>query len=278
MKSIVTSITLFVLFFLCLSSANAQFLNYEDAVKLKNSHVILGLTDNEEVNEIFRNAVKNFWTLTEIKEELPVKDAIAKIKDDKSVTVIMLGRDVTTNWSDLGNGWQSITSASGLYIGLNTKGNKGANLMQHTSGWSEVQLLFGLTTIQDAISSIIDNNLSGMAKVKDVYDKRSPNLKNYTLLIDKSTMDSKLTESIIKENYSHPFQIVSHEEWEEAIFERKEGFAYINIIPVPVGDQIAHLGYVIACSELEAFMYFRTKEDELTSKDVASIMKETVVK
>ena len=260
-------------------SVNGQFLNNEEAKNLKKSHVILGLTDNEDVNEIFRNAVKEFWTLTEIQEEMPVKEAISKVKSDGSVTVIMLGSDVSKRSSDMGNGWTGITKASSLYIGLNTKGHSNANLMQHTRGWSEEQLVFGLTTLQDAIEAIITHNLSGMAKVKDVYDERSPSLKNFTLLIDKSTMDPKLTEAIIAENYTHPFELVSHEDWVKAIMDKQEGSAYINIIPVPVGDKIAYLGYVISCNELEAFMYFRShKNGALSSKSMAEIMKATTVK
>ncbi len=259
-------------------SATGQFLSNEEAKNLKKSHVILGLTDSEDVNEIFRNAVKEFWTLTEISEELPVKEAIDKVKDDGSVTVIMLGTDVSKRSSDMGNGWSGITKASSLYIGLNTKGHTNANLIQHTRGWSEEQLIFGLTTIQDAIEAIISHDLSGMAKVKDVYAKRAPSLKKLTLLIDKSSMNSKLTEAIIAENYTYPFEVVSHEDWVKAIMDKQEGSAYINIVPVPVGDKIAYVGYVISCEELEGYMYFRNKNGELSNKSMAEIMKATAVK
>lgn len=266
MKIYIKSITLLVVASLFSLTSFSQFLNLEDAKKIKKSHVILALTDSESINDELRKMVKEFWTLTEIAEELPLAKAVEKIKPDGSVTIIMLGRDKSTNWSDEGNGWETKRSASSPYIGINTKSKKEANLQQHIQGFNSAQFAFGLSSIQDMINTMIDGNLASNAKVMAVYKKRANIIKQTTLLIDESSLGKKTTNEVIKSAYPNKYSIVSHEEWVEAITSKKEGYCYINSVPVPVGDQIVYMTYVLTTDKNQTLGIFRSTGGTETTK------------
>lgn len=271
MKIYIKPIALFVIASLFSLTSFSQFLNLEDAKKIKKSHVILALTDSEEINDRLRQMVAEFWTLTEIAEELPLSKAIEKIKPDGSVTIIMLGRDVSSNWSDQGNGWSTLNKASSPYIGINTKSKKEANLQQHIFGLSSEQFAFGLSSIQDMVNTMVDNNLASNAKVMPVYKQRSSILKQCTLLIDEKTLDKKTTDAVIKAAYPHKYLVVSHEEWVDAIVTKNEGYCYVNSVPVPVGDQIAYISYVVSTDKTQTIGVFRNGGTELSKKALGNI-------
>ncbi len=258
--------------FISVFSVSSQFLNLADAKKIKSSKVIMGLTDNEEVNTIFRAALASHWSITKIDEELPLKEAILKIKKDGSVTVIMLGVDVTKKSNDVGGGWTNYTRASAVYIGINTNGSQNANLIQQLPSWTDDQLAFGLTSLQDMIATIIDNNLASNMKVKEEYQKRAPSLKANTLILDKTLLESGLTEATIKTLYPHPFSIVSHEDWVAAIVDKTEKISYINTIPVPVGDVIAYISYVVDAGTQQTQAFYRVKDATVTKKTFKEIL------
>jgi hypothetical protein len=252
--------------------SNAQFLNLAEAKKIKASKVILALTDSEEVNEAFRNAVINFWTLTKISEELPAREAIAKLKSDGSVTVLMLGKDVSKKWTDNNNGWTTVTSASGIYIGLNTKGDKNANLMQYIPEWSEAQLAFGLSSIEDMVGSMIDNKVETNFKLKDIYAERGNEIKGLTLLINEKFLDGMNAESIRKV-YPHKFEIMTDSKWKKIVLSKTEGYCYLNSAPVPVGDGMRYVSYVMSTTESKTFAVFLNGPRETSKKTFSSIVK-----
>lgn len=272
MKILKTTILSLAFILFAVINTNAQFLNLAEAKKIKSSKVILALTDNEEVNEAFRNAVANFWTLTEISEELPTLEAIKKVKSDGSVTVLMLGKDVTKRWTDNGNGWETATTATGLYIGLNTKGEKNANLIQHIPEWNEEQLAFGLSSIEDMVASMIDKKVETNFKLKDIYATRGKEIKNYTLLVNKDFAGG-MTEDEIKKVYPHKFELVSNEEWKKAVLEKTEGYCYLNSAPVPVGDEIRYVSYIMSTTEAKTYAVFLNGVRATSKKTFTQIVK-----
>lgn len=254
-------------------NVNAQFLKLEDAKKIKASKVIMALTDDESVNEAFRKAISSFWTLTEIAEELPTTEAIKQVKGDGKVTVLMLGKDVTKNYTDNADGWTTVKSASGLYIGLNTKGEKNANLMQHIPEWSEEQLAFGLQSIQDMVGSMIDNKVESNFKLKDIYAARGSEIKNYTLLVNSAFLDDNMGAEAIKKVYPFDFKIVSNEEFKTAILEKRENVCYLNSAPVPVGEGIRFVSYVMSTTEPKTYAVFLNGARSTSKKTFTSIVK-----
>lgn len=273
MKNVQTTFLVLFTVLLTMFQSNAQFLNLDEAKKIKSSQVIIGLTDNEEVNEAFRKAVKNFWTLTEIAEELPSEEAIKKVKKDGSVTVLMLGVDVSQRREDDGTFWGKVTEASGLYIGVNTKGEDNANLMQHIPDWSEAQLAFGLSSIEDMISSMIEGKVETNMKLRDTYAARGPEIKKLKLLINADFLDKGMDEATIKSLYPYPFSIVSGKEWSEAILEKREDVCYLNSAPVPVGDAIRFVSYVMSTTEAKTFAVFLNGVRSTSKKTFSALLK-----
>lgn len=273
MKNLKATISLLFMVLFTSMNVNAQFLNLDEAKKIKASKVILAMTDDEAVNEALRKAIASFWTLTEIAEELPTAEAIKKIKEDGSVTVIMLGKDISKNYTDMGNGWSAVTSATGIYIGLNTKGQNNANLMQHLPEWSQEQLAFGLQSMQDMVGSMIDNKVETNFKLKDIYAARGPEIKNLTLLINSAFLEGNMPAEDIKKIYPYKFEVVSNEEFAAAILEKREDVCYLNSAPVPVGDGIRFVSYVMSTTEAKTYAAFLNGARATSKKTFSAIVK-----
>lgn len=236
-------------------NSNAQFLSNENAKKLKKSKVIIGTTADSTTNAWLVEAVESTWTLTEISEILPLEEALQKKMTGGNITVIQLGVDVTHRTTH-SNGWEIETESQGGYIGLNTKGYPEADLMQHLSYNSKAQFVFGISSLQDAVSTIIDDNLKGMSKVRGSYNSRTLDTKNTTLYVCDAFIKEGIEVEDIKASYGGDVELVSPEEFENVILEKKENCAYLNFVTVPVGDQTRSVAYLLDSDNQQTFKIF----------------------
>jgi len=245
-----------IFFILSLShNVNSQFLNNENAVKLKKSKIIVGLTNDSTTNAWLLQAVKSSWTISEDYETLPIKEAIKKLKAEGNITIIQLGVDVTHRTEEF-NGWEIEIESRGGYIGLNTKGYDEADLMQHLSYNSRAQFVFGLSSLQDAVNTIVEENLSGMSKVREVYASRKKDLKGKTLYICENFVSKDVTVSDIKTAYSGDVELVSIEKFENIILNKKENAVCLNFVTVPVGDTKRSVAYFFGCDNQQTYDIF----------------------
>lgn len=269
MKNRLLSLSVFIFGF-C-NVANAQFLKNEDAHKLKKSKVIIGLTSDSTMNQALLDAVGIAWTLTPIYDTMPLKEALEKQKKEGGITVIQLGVDVTSRTSSNG-AFVVKTKSSGGYIGLNTKGGKQADLMQHLSYDSPAQFVFGLSSLQDAVNTIIDENLSGMIKVQGVYQTRKSKLKGKTLFICKDFVFDGITLKDIKAAYQGEVELLEADEFEKIIPEKETNGVYLNFVSVPVGDTFGFVAYVMGCDDQKTYNLFRNgKSNGLTKTTLKNL-------
>ncbi len=262
---------LFIFFFNHFS--NAQFLNNEDAKKLKQSHFIVGLTNNDSLNEHLLKAVENSFILSDEYETLPIKDAIEKLKTNENITIIQIGTDYTSNTTQHDQ-WETVSKSSGLYIGFNTKGKKNANLMQYLNSFSEAQFIFGLTLLQDYVNLIVEENLKGMSKVRGAISDRNPELEKKTLYINQELLNKKTTIDDVKASFKGKVKKVSQEEFDKMIIEGEEDAIYIEIVRVPVGDTHAYLAYLISSDQRICYDLFSNgKKRILSNKTLSKLSK-----
>ena len=266
-------LTLFVFTFGICQFSQAQFLKNEEAHKLKKSKVIIGLTSDSTLNQALLEAVGIAWTLTPIHDTLPLKDALEKQKKEGGITVIQLGVDVTSRTTTQGR-MEIKTKSAGGYIGLNTKGGKQADLIQHLSYNSPAQFVFGLASLQDAVNTIIDENLSGMMKVQGAYGARKSKLKGKTLYICKDFVSDGITLNDIKSAYQGNVELLDVDDFEKVILEKENNGVYLNFVSVPVGDTYGFVAYIMGCDDHKTYNLFRNgKSNSLTKstlKDLGS--------
>jgi len=100
---------------------------------------------------------------------------------------------------------------------------------------------------------MIDQNLKGGMKAISTLRQQGSGLKDKTLLLPKSWLDSKLTEEQIKKNYTANFKIVSHQDWKNAIIEGQKDAAYVILVPVPVGGNYIYQHHIFDAETKKKF-------------------------
>lgn len=93
---------------------------------------------------------------------------------------------------------------------------------------------FAISNMNSAIKVMDDKRLK---KAQDLYDEfaaKSTVLKHKTLLIPDCFLSEGFTADDVKRIYKHPVQIVSEEDWGNAIISKNPLYAYVMIIQNPV--------------------------------------------
>ncbi|MEO1653771.1 MAG: hypothetical protein AAFU64_09510, partial [Bacteroidota bacterium] len=63
----------------------------------------------------------------------------------------------------------------------------------------------------------------------------------------------------IKELYNFPVEVVNYETWKEAILKKKEGIAYVVVVPVPLGGKYVYLHYLMDAQTGKVFAIVKPK-------------------
>ncbi|NQY29861.1 MAG: hypothetical protein HRT69_10355 [Flavobacteriaceae bacterium] len=238
MNKILLQIIAFVLFS---TSVFAQIPKLDHIKNLKESKIIIGLSHNENLNINLTKMVNQYWNLCQIDGALPYKEAIQKAKNDDNTFVIfvstMTSRGLKHNFDE---NWDFRLISSGKFVGLSNGSKKPLMRSYIPSSESLIpseSIAHGINFMQTIITSMIEEQ-KGAMKVIGLYKKEAKELANKTLYIPKVWLHKKLTPEIITKEYgSTNYKLVSYEEWKDAILNKKDGIAYVILIPVPIAGQ-----------------------------------------
>jgi len=274
MNKILLQLIAFILFS---TNVFAQIPKLEHIKNLKESKVIIGLSDNDELNGELKKMVNNHWTLCQIDSSLPFKEAQEKAKQDDNLYVIYVstmtsrslkhqaagtgvGADMSNYYPD--SKWDFRLVSASKFVGL-SNGNRKPLMRSYipdSNGYIPAEsIAHGINFMQTLFTSMIEEQ-KGAMKVIGLYKKEAKELANKTLYIPKVWLHKKLTAEIITKEYgSTNYKLVSYEEWKDAILNKQEGIAYVILIPVPLGGQYVFQHHIFDSATKQLYAISQSK-------------------
>lgn len=243
----------FFLFVLAISIgfyANSQTMKQKELLEIKTSKTIVGLTDDDKVNEYLKNAIKEYWSFNEVVEYLPLKEAKKKAKENDNLVVMSIGTDWSTSSKHGNGGYQYRTVSSSRYIGI-SRGKGYSIIFQNFPEFKDKNITpevldFAVSSLQYLCETMDEHKLKTNWKYKEPYKEHSKELQKKTLYLPEHWIDQKnITKEKLKELYNYPVEIVSYEKWAEAITSKEKGIAYCMIVPVSRIGDIIFLHYLV---------------------------------
>lgn len=252
--------------FLTTINANAQRaykLDHKDVAKIKQGPTYFILIDeNEEYNEMMKDAINKYWDFCEIKFEY--QKNLKKIRKQKNITVIMFAVGEMSLRMKGKDGLGKIASSEGgIIISRRIKKDfiRRPNLWDgafYTNFISEVdetyKFPFHIKVLNRMLHTIEENKSSRFhwKQASKVYGKKKTMLADRVLyVLDHDIPKSKKGEDFTKietinKYYKHKVKIVSDEELKKAIEEEQDvvylhlfsvnGFNYYSAISCETGD------------------------------------------
>jgi len=240
MNKVLLQLIAFVLFS---TNVFAQIPKLDHIKNLKESKVIIGLSGNSHINKNLEEIVKSNWKLCDIDSSLPYEEALKKASENENLFVVYIGSITSRSFKhSLGDNWDFRFISKGKFVGL-SNGRKRPLMRSYIPTYNHVvtneSITHGLNFMQTLFTSMLNKNEGARAIVK-LYKKEAHKLANKTLYIPKDWIHKKLTEEVIAKTYgSSNFKIVDYEVWKDAIINKKEGIAYVILIPYPIqGDYV----------------------------------------
>ncbi len=251
---------------LIVNNANGQLVKLTNIEQIKNSKIIVILTEDEDLNSHLKSAVENFWDFNEVVDYLSEDEAYAITKTNSNLLTLGI-EAVKVRSSTIGKGFSSFRYVTeGLQIEIK-KGENSKSLMNQfipslgeNLEFADVFLSFGISTLNYTAGFMIENQLKNNMRLYNDYQKYSDaSLKNSTLLITENWIHKKTTIEEIKETYDGAIEVTPFIDWKEAILEKKSGTAYSIVVPIPAGSAYMYMHYLIDCETGTVFGVARPK-------------------
>lgn len=241
-----------IILFASVGSINAQLIKLTDVKAVEKTKLIVGLSGNQAQDDALKKALKDFWTLSEIGESMPTKEAKTKAKANDKLFVISVGLSTgksLTHSDGGGNLYRYV--AKGIHLEISN--GKKVVIKQYLPAFGEERaiteeiLASALTSVQYLCNTMVKKSMKNNMKYKNAYKVNSPKLKSKTLYIAEGWVDEKMKESVAS-LYNGKVEVVSYEKWRDVILSKKEGAAYSIVIPVLVGADYLYQHYLIDAS------------------------------
>lgn len=239
-----------ILLLLSFTKLNAQIIKLKDLEIIKNSKLIVAQTENEFLNEAIKDALENYWTLNEVVEYLPRKEAFKKSKSNDDLLVFALSDDRSIS-SKFGSGPVRYRYISeGQQFELSTGRGKPI-ITQNIPTLGEDDVIteeivkFGIDALQYSINTMFEKQLKNNIKLFAAINENATLLKNKPLAIAEGWVSEKYSAEELKEEYIGTAEIVDYEKWRNIILTGPENTAYNIVVPVPAGGKYMYFHYLM---------------------------------
>lgn len=247
-------------------SGEGQFVKRSEVQQIKASKIIVAQTGNKEGDDALFTAVKNYWTFTSDVTTMPYKDAKALAKTDEKVLVFILTKVYSKSLphnspsigtfapvlsiGNVGSPQYTEVSAGNALMIENGKGKILASSCIPAFGDQDYItgeiLAFGVAAINYQLKTMDERDMPNNLKYESAYKELSlDKLKERTLYIPEGWLSDKLKKEEISEIYKAKSEVVSYETWKDAILSKKEGVAYVIIVPRPLGGEFLYIHYLM---------------------------------
>jgi hypothetical protein len=106
---------------------------------------------------------------------------------------------------------------------------------------------FAVSEMNSIVSNLDKYNIKNNMTYNKPFKQNAPRLKDKTLLIPDFWLSEKVGVDELASLYEGKCQIVTYEEWSDAIL-NKRNYAYVMIAPTPVGGDYVYLHYLMEAS------------------------------
>lgn len=230
---------------------HAQIINQKKVAKVKSSKLIVGLTGNADFDADMKAAVEEFWKFSSISEYLPMDEAKKKAKTDPNSLVLVFRhvRSSSCSHQAAGSNIRYKIVTSGYQVAITEGGglkNFVATFVPTFGGETTREILyFAIALMNNTLETMEKQNLKNNIKMYSIFNSRAGKLKNKTLYIPDGWLAEKLSPNELAEIYPARIKVTSYEEWRDAIINKKEGIAYLIIVPTPLGDSYVHIHHLM---------------------------------
>jgi hypothetical protein len=242
---------LVIVIYISAQAVKAQILKLSTVEEIKESKIVVSLTEDEKLNEIWKSAIQERWGFTEIIDFVPEDAAFDKLKAKEVDYVLYLNtkykaRSRTYN----NNGFRYVYENEGMSIELRDR-KRTYDALQFIppfgddNEYADAFVNFGIDALQYQFEVLIKNNLKSNLTAGDEYNEYASELKDKTLLILSGWIHKKTTIEEVKELYDGSIEVVPFEDWKEAILEKQEDRAYVVVVPHPMGRTTIYLHYLM---------------------------------
>jgi hypothetical protein len=294
--------TLFLFFLFLINLSQAQFSNtkHAEALKIKNSILLVSLEEEDGKfvtklkkkkkrqaelksyldniagrNEAIKNAFENYWTFSDKVEFHPrsVVEKLMKENKGKYVDAMMSEfKEYEKFKTHIGldgrkAGWRSTPSGLMEY-NPSTKYSVTANIITTLKIGnpkemitmylpnalpSKADLVYGVQQMQFILNYLVESEDHKMSKIKKHIQTLAPKLKDKILLIDRKLTHKKMTNKTIKSIYPFEFELVEGKVLDEAIENKDERYAYVQIVDTPGGKGNVSVHFVMGADDGEIY-------------------------
>lgn len=234
-----------------LLSAKAQILKRSTLDEIKQGRVIVALTEDEQLNNVWKAAIEDRWKYTEIIDYVPEEDAFAKLKAGEVDYVLFLDTKVVARSRNYKRGeYIYVYRNEGMAIALRT-GKRANAAIQYIppfgedNEYAEAFINFGIDAFQYQFETMIKKELKSNVNLYAKYNENGNELKDKTLLVLSEWIHKKITIEKVKEIYKGKIEAVPFSDWKETIMERQEGKAYVVVVPIPLGNKYVYFHYLM---------------------------------
>jgi uncharacterized protein (UPF0248 family) len=267
---------------------SSQTIKLSDIEKLKKGTLIVALTGNDEVDNFFKEAISEFWTITEISEFLPYNEAKEKAKKDKSTYIMYI-----TSGSSIGpSRTASSSSVRYKYISKSKRikisdGKKYSDPILYCyyptpsdGRTTKESLYYAMATMEHTASAMISDEIKSTLKWNKIYNKYNEDLKEYTVYLLEGWVEEGLTEERVQEIYPYPIKVVSVEEWSNAVLTKIPNVVYCIISPIPQAGDFTYVHYFLKSGEAKvvgtsySMINPKFKGGDMSAGNITFIMKD----
>jgi hypothetical protein len=206
---------------------------------IKRAKLVVAQTGRKDVDQNLLFAVKEFWDFSKNPVALPYDEVRKSNKENKKDSIAIISFIQVKTWFEKKTGPVTIKMPYfGYAVCIET--GRGHTLLKQfinkVSGQppSLAALAAAVSYMNDICKIMDENKLPKSSKVDPIYDSRVPELKQRTLYISEKQIHPKLPIEDISQYYTSPYKIVTQEELENAILEKKDvAYAYVVLTPNP---------------------------------------------
>jgi hypothetical protein len=232
-------------------SLNAQVVHQSDIQKIKNSKLLVTLTEDEQFNEMLKATVAKYWTFSEVIGYESAENAIKRAKEDENILIMEVGsrssKSMVHHSAGSSVGYQTISYGKAINIKKGKSTYLFSNYIPSFEGdvITEEVLIYGISTFQFMCKVMDEKNLASNMNLTKALKEYTPELKNKTLYLAEGWIDKKFDIQEIPDLYEGKIKVVSYDDWRNAIILGEEGIAYCMVVPVPVGGSYSYVHYLV---------------------------------
>jgi hypothetical protein len=253
MKQLFLSLTIFFLAFGIKAQTHSTG-KFSDVLKIKNGTLIAVSSGNDTIDIYFKEALRKYWTFTEISEFLPIDQAVSKARNDKSVFILSLALGGSIGSGHADYNWISGSKVLQITTGKN-KWSGRPHAYTNFPAFGEKQdvtiesLFFAVASLNHICTTLVEDQVKGLITWNAVYNKYNHELEDITVYLNENWVADDCSLQEIRAVYPFPIKLVDELKWREAVTGKVDDVAYLMISAISQPGGYIPIHYFLVSGE-----------------------------